>query len=157
MRKVDAALMIRKPAREVWRVVSEVPNWEAFSETFAGYAFKFRYAVTSGPKDPPAAGTAVAVTDAKGRPIMDCRVTMWDAPRRFEITAERPPGWLKGYHMLISVNLSELDDDLTNCELSFIVMFRSRIVELASLFMPVRFLYRRRLLAVLAQIRASVQ
>ena len=149
--------MIRKPVREVWRVVSEIPNWEAFSETFAGWGFKFRYSITSGPKDPPAAGTTIAAADPKGRPIMDCRVTLWDPPRRFEITAERPPGWLKGYHILLSVNLSELDDDLTNCELSLIAMFRSRIVEMASLFLPVRFFYRRRLLGVLAQIRASVK
>jgi hypothetical protein len=155
MRKVESSATIRKSARSLWRVLRDMRNWETLSESFAGWGFKFRYAITKGPKDGLTEGSEIAVTDEKGHSIMNCRVTLWDPPRRLELAAQSDSGFMKSYRMLFTVYLSALDDDLTNAELSFVVMFGNRFIETFSLLMPVRFLYRRRLDAVLDKMRES--
>lgn len=153
MRRIEASLLIKKRIREVWRQTSSLQNWQDFSEQFAGGGFRFRFSVVEGPRDPMAEGTRIAVTDPNGHPLMKCKLSQWDPPRRFEMTASHH-GFLTGYRLLISFSLSELDDELTRAELALVAMFANRAVELLSLLLPVGFLYRRRLERVLLRLRA---
>lgn len=152
MRQVEASLLIKRRIRDVWKQASSLENWQALSETFAGWGFRFRFAIVAGPKDPPGEGTKIAVTNAGGKPVMKVKLAKWDPPRRIELTV-RNDGYMTGYHLLATINLSEIDDEMTNAEISLIVMFHNRLVEITSLVLPVRFMYRRRLQRVLLQLR----
>lgn len=149
MRGVSVSATFKRPVRAVWTEASDPGRWGRLVEAFAGYGLRFTAAVTGGPADPPGEGTAVAVTKAGGRAVLDGRMVWWDPLRGFTVTAQAP-GWFTGYHGTFTVKLSELDDELTSAELSMRVVFLNRFVELASLLLPVGFLYRRRLGKVLA-------
>lgn len=151
MRGVSASTMFKKPVREVWTGASDPGRWGTLVEAFAGYGLKFKAAVTGGPSDPCGEGTTVEVSKAGGRPVLKGRMVWWDPLRGFTVTAHAP-GWFSGYHGTFTVKLSELDDALTSAEISMRVVFLNRFVELASLLLPVGFLYKRRLAKVLAQL-----
>ncbi|TBR24920.1 SRPBCC family protein [bacterium] len=151
MRGVSVSSTFRRPVRAVWTEASDPGRWGSFVEAFAGYGMRFNAAVTGGPKDPPAEGTQVAISKSGGSAVLDGRLVWWDPLRGFTVTAHAK-GWFTGYHGTFTVKLSELDDDLTSAELSMRVVFLNRFVELASLLMPVGFLYRRRLDKVLAKL-----
>lgn len=152
MRKIEASLLIPRRVRDVWRQASTLESWQALTGAFAGSRNGFFYAVTAGPSAPPGVGTAVAVTTPRGRPVMSLRVSLWEPPKRLEFTAERK-GWLTSYNLMISLRLSEIDEDRTGAEIAYIVLFSNKFVELCSLLLPVRGLYRRRLKKVLEELK----
>ena len=149
MRGVSVSTTIRKPVRAVWTAASAPSGWARLIEAFAGYGMRFDAAVVDGPKDPAGEGTVVEVRKAGGRPVLKGRMVWWDPLRGFTATAHAG-GWFTGYHGTFTVKVSELDDALTSAEIAMRVVFLNRFVELASLLMPVGFLYRRRLAKVLA-------
>lgn len=152
MRGVNVSTTYKRSVRAVWTDVSDPARWGPLVEAFAGYGLRFTSAVTAGPKDPAGEGTAVAISKAGGRQVLDGRLVWWDPLRGFTVTAQAP-GWFSGYHGTFTLKLSELDDTLTSAELSMRVIFLNRFVELTSLLMPVGFLYKRRLSKVLAKLK----
>lgn len=151
MRRVEASLLIRRRVRDVWRQASSLESWQALTSAFAGSRGSFFYAVTSGPSSPPGVGTALAVTTRRGRSVMNLRVSLWEPPKRLEFTAERK-GWLTSYNLMVSIRLHEIDEDRTTAEIAYVVLFNNKFVELCSLLLPVRALYRRRLRKVLLEL-----
>ena len=149
MRGVTVSTTLKRPVRAVWTEASDLSHWGNFVDAFAGYGMRFNASVTEGPSNPPAEGTKVAVAKVGGRAVFNGRLVWYDPLRGFTVTAHSD-GWFTGYHGTFTMKLSELDDNLTSAELAMRVVFLNRLVELASLLMPVGFLYKRRLTKVLA-------
>ncbi|MEK7744975.1 MAG: hypothetical protein AAB578_11360, partial [Elusimicrobiota bacterium] len=88
-----------------------------------------------------------------GRPLLRARVSSFEPPGRIEWTLTREGSRLGSFHLLLSCRLQETGGDSTRVEMGMMLLFSSRVLEIASLLIPIRFFYRRRLVRALETLR----
>ncbi len=153
MRSVEAALTLPAPRPQIWRRVSTVRGWETLARAFAGWGSRVQCAVLQGPDDTAREGLELEVRSAAGRPLLRARVSSFEPPGRIEWTLTREDSRLGSFHLLLSCRLQEADRDSTRVEVGMMLLFSSRLLEILSLLIPIRFFYRRRLARTLETLR----
>lgn len=152
MRSIQAQAVLHRGIDETWRIVSRPDVWRELSETFAGWGTRFRY-VADGSLGP---GSEVQVTTPGGDPVMRWKVSAWTPPTGFELTSTEEERRLSPFHMLLSFKLEALDTDKTEITVSMVIIFLDKTLELASLVLPVRFIYSMRLKRAVLRLRRSL-
>lgn len=150
MRGITATATLKRPLRTVWTEASDPSRWGAL---FGGGMRRKVVCRVAGADGRPAQGAAVAVRYQGGGTAADGQVLVWDPPRGFKVTLHRP-GWFAAFHGTVSLKLSELDDNLTSAELSVQFVFLNRLIELASLVLPVGGSYKSQLERALKRLAA---
>ena len=153
MRSVEASLTLPAPRSQVWKRVSTTGGWERLARAFAGWGSRVGCAVLQGSGDAAREGLELEVRSAAGRPLLRARVSAFEPPGRIEWTLTREGSRLGSFHLLLSCRLQETGGDSTRVELGMMLLFSSRLLEIASLLIPIRFFYRRRLARALETLR----
>lgn len=153
MRSVEASLLIQAPRSELWRRLCAVRGWESLARAYSGWGSRLQCVALPASEGAAREGLELELRSAAGKPLLRARVSAFEPPGRIEWTLTREGSRLGSFHLLLSCRLRETDQDKTRVDLSMMLLFSSWLLEVLSLLLPIRFLYRRRLMRALNSLR----
>lgn len=157
MRALESHLLVKKPARRVWKSVSSPNFCRTLTDSFWRFGRNLQYQIGgAGDGERLQAGTRVKVTTGWNRPWIDWVVSECVPNESLVLRAEKP-GWLDGYHMVVRAEIEPIDDEKCTLNLKLFVLFLNRGLEIASLFFPLGFLYRMCLNTALRKTKSSLE
>lgn len=138
VRGVRRAIEVPRPPEEVWAWWQDMANWDAFFNALAGYkALRHRVASGSGPT------LVVAADTPSGRARFLWKVTDWEPPRRLSLSLDpgrKSAGSLMGLTLRFDGPKAGQPGN-TRVECSLRIILRNRLLELASLLLPIHWVY----------------
>ncbi len=163
MRAIETGILVKKPTKRVWKSLASLGYCRTLTDSFWRFGRNLKYSLEH-PNDGPAPkdaetltpGTRVAVTTGFNRPWIDWIVSECVPGELLVLRAERA-GWLDGYHMVIRSELEVIDDEKSRINIKLFVMFLNRGLELASLLLPLTFLYRMCIVSALKKTKKSIE
>lgn len=163
VRAIETGILIKKPSRRVWKGVSSLSFCRTLTDSFWRFGRNLRYDLIHPEGVDPSEdaetlilGSRVAVTTGFNRPWIDWTATASVPGELLVLRAERP-GWLDGYHMVVRCELEVIDDEKCRLNIKLYVMFLNRGLELASLLLPLAFLYRMCITAALNKTKKTIE
>ena len=163
MRAIEADILVKKPTKRVWKSLASLGYCRTLTDSFWRFGRNLKYSVThpkgvAPPKDAETLtpGTHIAVTTGFSRPWIDWVVSESVKEEVLVLRAERP-GWLDGYVMVIRSELEVIDDEKCRLNVKLFVIFLNRGLELASLFLPLTFLYRMCIVSAIKKTKNAIE
>jgi len=157
MQALESRVLIKKPARRVWKSLASPNFCRTLTDSFWRFGRNLQYQIGGvGEGDRLQRGTHIKVTTGWGRPWLDWIVSDC-VPNAFLVMRAEKPGRFEGYHMVVRAEIEPLDDEKCTVTLKLFVLFLNRALEIASLALPLGFLYRMCLDAALRKSKASIE
>ncbi|MBI5244971.1 MAG: SRPBCC family protein [Elusimicrobia bacterium] len=157
MRCVEASIFVPSGPMPVWERIASADFCEAAVRALGGPGRLKREVSNSDDGKSLKVGTEIAFQKTNGRPWMRWRVEEFLPGKRLTLAASDHSLGLSSYDVTLEFRLeSEEDCDRTKVMASLYVLLKNGVMELATLVLPVRWLYARGLRKLLSRLRADL-
>jgi len=157
MTGIQRALEIPAPIGKVWAWLLDVKNWDVLSDEFVGSKGRYHYETVPAPDASAevSKGCEVRMLDSKQAEFLRWKVLECEPPRRLTQSTSMG-GWLHGFNFQLSYGLESETEGFTKVQLDLFLVYTNSILEVLSLFLPVRYFYGRSLDKMLRKMRSSL-